>query len=76
MFLSVIMLCSSAAMSHNPETCHVLTDFVIHNSYDECVTATNDALKSKEFLKFLYVNGKEEYIFKDYQCVDFNGKRI
>ena len=76
MFLSVIMLCSATAISHNPETCHALTDFVLHETQAECVASTYEAIQNPDFLKFLYVNGVKEYEFKDYQCVDFNGKRI
>lgn len=76
MFLSVIMLCSVNAISHNTETCHVLTDFILHETQDECVSSTREAVTSQEFSKFLYVNGIKEYEFKDYHCVDFNGKRV
>lgn len=76
MFLSVIMLCSTAAISHNNETCHALTDFVIHQTKDECMISTYEALRNPDFSNYLYVNGIREFELADYQCINFNGKRI
>lgn len=76
MFLSVIMLCSATAITHDTESCHALTDFILHETEKQCVVSTYEAVKNPDFLKFLYVDGVEKYVFKDYQCVDFNGKQI